>query len=336
MTDVTVAPVTTKRERDEFIDLAYRLNKDDPNWVPPLRSDVAELLDRDEEPVLRPCRDAAVPRRAGADGSSGAFPRISTSWRSTLPPEQGMGPGTGNWGMLEAEDEEIAARADRRGRGLAARQGHDARAGADQPVDLGRAGPAGQRLRSPADGDDGPRQSPHYQGWIEARGLRAGEDAADLRSRHHQGFPAAGQAHRRRRASSNPRISIREVGYKPSSRAKRRSSSTSSTMPGRTTGASCRSPSSEIAYVGKKLKPMVQRGPDAHRRTRRRAGRLHDDPARRQRADQAVQRQAAARSAGSSCCCGCSKPQVAHDARAADGRGQGAAGIRAWPASSLS
>ncbi len=29
------------------------------------------------------------------------------------PPEQGMGPGTGNWGLLEAEDEGIAARADR-------------------------------------------------------------------------------------------------------------------------------------------------------------------------------------------------------------------------------
>lgn len=34
---VTVAPVSGRRELDAFIDLPFRLYRDDPNWVPPLR-----------------------------------------------------------------------------------------------------------------------------------------------------------------------------------------------------------------------------------------------------------------------------------------------------------
>jgi len=32
---VTVRRVVSKAERKAFIELAYRLNADDPNWVPP-------------------------------------------------------------------------------------------------------------------------------------------------------------------------------------------------------------------------------------------------------------------------------------------------------------
>jgi hypothetical protein len=35
MSDVTVTPVTSKADRKAFIDLAYRLNANDPHWVPP-------------------------------------------------------------------------------------------------------------------------------------------------------------------------------------------------------------------------------------------------------------------------------------------------------------
>ena len=37
MGEITVAPVGNRAERKQFVDLAYRLNAGDPNWVPPLR-----------------------------------------------------------------------------------------------------------------------------------------------------------------------------------------------------------------------------------------------------------------------------------------------------------
>jgi GNAT superfamily N-acetyltransferase len=107
MSDVTVTPVTGKRERKAFIDVAYRLNADDPHWVPPLRADVEELLDPGRNPFFEHAEaQLFLARRAGevVGRISAHFDRLA--W--TLPPEQGMGPGTGNWGMFEAEDEAVA------------------------------------------------------------------------------------------------------------------------------------------------------------------------------------------------------------------------------------
>lgn len=108
MSGVTVIPVTTRRERKAFIDLAYRLNAEDPNWVPPLRRDVAELLDERRNPFF----DHAVIQLFLARRGNRITGRISAhiDWLAhQLPAEQGMGPGTGNWGLFEAEDEETGA-----------------------------------------------------------------------------------------------------------------------------------------------------------------------------------------------------------------------------------
>ena len=108
MSSITVAAVASKRERKAFIDLAYRLNAGDPNWVPPLRSDVAELLDERKNPFF----DHGVVQLFLARRDGRVTGRISAhiDWLAhTLPVEQGMGPGTGNWGMFEAQDEETAA-----------------------------------------------------------------------------------------------------------------------------------------------------------------------------------------------------------------------------------
>lgn len=108
MSEVTVTPVTGKRERKAFIDLAYRLNADDPHWVPPLRSDVEELLDPAKNPFFEHAESQLFLARRGGEvvgRISAHFDRLA--W--TLPPEQGMGPGTGNWGMFEATDEAVAA-----------------------------------------------------------------------------------------------------------------------------------------------------------------------------------------------------------------------------------
>lgn len=104
---IEITPVTGKGDLKAFIDIAYRINADDPNWVPPLRSEVEELL----TPGKNPFHDHArvqyfLARRAGK-----VVGRISAhidELALAQPPAQGMGPGTGNWGLFEAADEAVA------------------------------------------------------------------------------------------------------------------------------------------------------------------------------------------------------------------------------------
>jgi len=107
MAEVQVGPVAGKRDFNAFIDCAYRLNADDPNWVPPLRAEVVELL----TPGRNPFHDHAEMQLFLARRGDEIVGRISAHidhLALAQPPEQGMGPGTGNWGLFEAEDEEAA------------------------------------------------------------------------------------------------------------------------------------------------------------------------------------------------------------------------------------
>lgn len=42
--DLVVQPVTTRRQRKQFLDLPWQLYQGDPNWIPPLRGNQAELV----------------------------------------------------------------------------------------------------------------------------------------------------------------------------------------------------------------------------------------------------------------------------------------------------
>lgn len=105
--EISIEPVTGKRQFGAFVDLAYRINAADPNWVPPLRSEVVELLTPGKNPFHEHAKvQLFLARRAGQ-----VVGRISAHYDELAlaqPPEQGMGPGTGNWGLLEAEDEAVA------------------------------------------------------------------------------------------------------------------------------------------------------------------------------------------------------------------------------------
>lgn len=105
--EVIITPVSGKADRKAFLDLAYRLNAADPCWVPPLRMEAEELI----TPGKNPFFDHAdvqlfLARRGGA-----VVGRISAHIDHLaigMDASQGMGPGTGNWGLLEAEDEAVA------------------------------------------------------------------------------------------------------------------------------------------------------------------------------------------------------------------------------------
>lgn len=106
--ELRITPVGSKAALKDFIDLPYRLYADNPNWVPPLKSEVAELLNPKKNPFFGHAEGQLfVARRAGR-----VVGRISAhidKLAIAQPPEQGMGPGTGNWGLFEAEDAETAA-----------------------------------------------------------------------------------------------------------------------------------------------------------------------------------------------------------------------------------
>jgi hypothetical protein len=104
--EISIQPVSGKRDLAAFIDCAYRLNASDPNWVAPLRSEMAELLTPGKNPFFEHARVQFFLARRGGE----VVGRISAHIDELAlgqPPEQGMGPGTGNWGLFEAADEAV-------------------------------------------------------------------------------------------------------------------------------------------------------------------------------------------------------------------------------------
>lgn len=108
MAHITVEPVSGKAGRKAFVDLGFSMNRDDPNWVPPLRAEAMEVLD----PAKNPFFDHAEVQLFIAKRGGRPVGRISAhidKLALDMPPEQGFGPGTGQWGFFDAEDEEVAA-----------------------------------------------------------------------------------------------------------------------------------------------------------------------------------------------------------------------------------
>jgi hypothetical protein len=105
--ELRIMPVGNKRGLDDFVELPYRLYAQDPNWVPPLRNEVYELLDPAKNPFFKHAEGQLfVARRAGVP--VGRISAHIDKLALEQPVEKGMGPGTGNWGLLEAQDAETA------------------------------------------------------------------------------------------------------------------------------------------------------------------------------------------------------------------------------------
>lgn len=104
---VEIRPVTTAADRKAFVDLPFRLYADDPNWVPPLKSEVHGML----TPGKNPWFDHGEAQLYLATRDGRATGRISAHidfLATGQPLEQGMGPGMGFWGWFEAEDAETS------------------------------------------------------------------------------------------------------------------------------------------------------------------------------------------------------------------------------------
>ncbi|MFM9976733.1 MAG: N-acetyltransferase [Sphingomonadaceae bacterium] len=248
-----IRPVVTKADRKAFVDLPSRLYADDPAWVPPLKDEVHALI----TPGRNPWFEHGEAQLFLAEANGRITGRISAHidhLALAQPPEQGMGPGTGNWGLIEAEDEATAA-------ALIAAAEDWLRARAMTrilaPISLSMWDEPGLLVK----GHDHPptvmmgHHSPAYEGWIERAGYAGVKDLLTYEIPIEIDFPPLVQ---RIVASGerNPRIVIRRVN-------KRKFDAEAKLILGILNDAWSSNwgfvpiTDSEVAQVGKKLKPIV-------------------------------------------------------------------------------
>ncbi len=252
--DIVISPVSTKGEREEFVDFGLRINASDPNFVPNLRSEELGKYTPGKNPFFEHARCQLFLARRGNE----VVGRISAhidQLALAQPAEQGMGPGTGMWGALETGDAALAARliatAEEwlRGQGMTR---------VLAPMNLSVWEEPGLLVR----GHDHPpmymmgHQSPRYQPWIEGAGYSVAKRLYTYDIDITREYP---QLIQRIIASGekNQRIHIREVSLKHFERD---------------VGIVCHilndawsdnwgfvpfTPS-EIAYTAKSLKPLVK------------------------------------------------------------------------------
>src|ERR1700754_3590831 len=94
---IAIRPVASKADKKAFIDLAYRLNADDPNWIPPLRDEVNGLI----TPGKNPWFEHAEARLFLAERGGRVVGRISAQVDQLV--QEHMAAGLGQWGMFEGE-----------------------------------------------------------------------------------------------------------------------------------------------------------------------------------------------------------------------------------------
>jgi GNAT superfamily N-acetyltransferase len=205
---LSIRPVSSKRDTKEFIEIAYTLNSGDPHWVPPLRSEVAATI----SPKKNGWFSHAEAQYFLAERDGKPVGRISAHidfLALEQPAAQGFGPGTGFWGLFEAEDQNAAkalinaAEDWLRGKGMTKALG---------PVSLSIWEEPGLLVKGH---DHSPtvlmgHHPAHYQGWIEAAGYKPAKTLITYDLPVDTGFPplinrivAAGE--------KNSRIHIRKV-----------------------------------------------------------------------------------------------------------------------------
>jgi len=249
-----VTPVSSKPDRKAFIELVYRLNANLPHWVPPLREDVRELLDARKNPFFEHAEMELFLARRG-ERVTGRISAHIDFLQHTVPVEQGMGPGTGNWGMFEAEDAETAqaliaaAEAWLKGKGMTR---------VLAPLSLSVWDEPGLLVKG---FDHAPvimmgHHNPAYRGWIEAAGYDVAKRLLtydlDIRTEFPpllQKIIASGE--------KNPRIRLRRVDR---SRVEEEAGIVFGILNDAWSGNWGFVPitDSEIAYISKKMKPLIR------------------------------------------------------------------------------
>lgn len=250
---IQIVAVKSKAQKREFVELAYRLNAGDPNWVPPLKGDVMALITPGKNPWFGHGRAQLFLARRD-ERTVGRIASHIDDLALEQPPEQGFGPGTGFWGLFEAEDAEVASVLLDTAADWLRKQDMTRMLG---PVSLAMWDEPGLLIS----GFDHPpsvmmgHNNAAYQGWIEALGHATAQDLVNYRIAIDDGLPtiidrvvAMGE--------KGGRIRIRKVDK---SRFDAEAALIIAILNDAWAGNWGFTPwtAEEIAYGGKKLKPIV-------------------------------------------------------------------------------
>ena len=247
-TAVTIRPVTSKKDRKAFVDFAWEVYKDDPAWVPPLKDEVHGLI----TPGKNPWFEHAKAQFWIAERNGKVVGRISAQVDELV--QEHMGKGLGQWGFLDALDGETAAALIKTAEDWLRDQEMTSALG---PISLSIWDEPGLEIEG---FDESPtammgHHKPEYQAWIEAAGYGKAKDLLTY-SLNITNWEDPVINRLIAMGERNPRIRIREIdksrfaeesrlilnllneawsdnwGYVPLTEA-------------------------EIAYAGKKLKPII-------------------------------------------------------------------------------
>ena len=208
MSSLTIRPVTTKADRKTFVDLPFRLYADDPNWVPPLKSEALGLI----TPEKNGWFSHAKAQLFLAEQDGRVVGRISAHIDTLAleqPPEQGFGPGVGQWGLFDAENGEIGRALIARAEDWLRKQGMKRALG---PISMSIWEEPGLLIEGY---DHSPtvmmgHAKPEYRGWIEGAGYQPVKQLLTYELDITQGFPPIVERIIKS-GERNERIRVREV-----------------------------------------------------------------------------------------------------------------------------
>ncbi|MBD8546954.1 N-acetyltransferase [Sphingomonas sp. CFBP 8760] len=207
-TGVTIREVKTRRDRKTFVDLPFRLYRDDPNWIPPLKSEALGLITPEKNGWFSHARAQLF--LAEQDGR--VVGRISAhidTLALSMPADRGFGPGVGQWGLMEAEREDVFAALLARAEAWLRAEGMNRALG---PISMSVWEEPGLLIQ----GYDHPptvmmgHAKPEYRGWIETAGYAPVKQLLTYDLDITNEFPPIVQRIIKS-GEKNPRIRIREV-----------------------------------------------------------------------------------------------------------------------------
>lgn len=108
MSNITLKRVETAADRKAFVDLPWTLYAHDPHWVPPLKSEMLGLIGGIKSNPWFGHAEAAL-WLALKDGKPVGRISAQVDQLVIAPGAPGMGPGTGHWGMFECIDDRAVA-----------------------------------------------------------------------------------------------------------------------------------------------------------------------------------------------------------------------------------
>jgi hypothetical protein len=248
---LTIRPVLTRADRHAFVDFAWRMYRNDPAWVPPLKGEVHGLL----TPGKNPWFEHAKARLWLAERNGEPVGRISAQVDELV--LEHMGAGTGQWGMFEALDADAAALLIATAEQWLREQGMNRALG---PFSLSVWDEVGLEIEGFREAPTVmmPHHRPEYRGWVEAAGYAKAKDLLTYQvDIARWSDPMVDRLVDR--GLRNPRIRIRKVDKSRFDAEAQVILNLLNDAWSANWGFVPLTPS-EIAYAGKKLKPIIYEG----------------------------------------------------------------------------